>query len=316
MKSNKPAIVLVEDNVLIKNLPLEQKEYTIGRSDKCDFMIDGNEISRQHARIKFKDGRYIIEDLKSTNGTLVNGEKIERQLLKHGDEITIGDFTILFDDGQGIEGIRDETRIEKSGEETKRIEAQYKTLTEDIRGREAKEELKQYHHDRKKERQQAKYDRLTGLFNRRFFDEEIIKRINSARDTKMPLTLLFIDLDFFKKINDSFGRDKGDETLKQVARLVRAMCRQEDIVARYGGEEFVVIFSKMTADNAYPVAESIRKTIDEKTQGLLGFTVTVSIGIATFPEHAKEIKELVRKADQALYKAKSLGRNRVVRAYA
>lgn len=308
---------MVDERTLLKSLELSQKDCIIGRGDECDFILNGKEVSRQHARIKFEKDNYIIEDLNSTNSTFVNGHKINSRTLTHGDEIIIGGFTIIFDDGHGIEGVYDGTQVETPGEETKSIMMHYDALTKKLREREAADELihlRRVWKSQKKLKQLANQDRLTGLYNRRYFDKTIAERLNAAKAIGSPLSLIFIDLDHFKKINDTFGHDKGDEVLKRIAYLIRSSCRQDDVVARYGGEEFVVIFSKMTSANASAVAESIRRIIEEKSPSLLGLEVTVSIGVATYPDHAKNSTELICKADQALYRAKSLGRNRIVEA--
>ncbi len=316
MSERKPCLVLVDERILLKNFPIDKKEYIIGRANECDFVIDGKEVSRRHARIYYGNGKYKIEDLNSTNGTFVNNKKITETELKHGDEINIGNFTIIFDDGRGIEGIYDETQAESLGNETQRLIAEYKSLAEKIREREIVLNLRRYHEmvlkGRKKLAQQANLDRLTDLYNRRYFDKIFVEQFNSARKNKYPLSVLFIDIDHFKKINDNFGHDRGDEVLRGVAHIIRALCRKDDIVARYGGEEFVILFSKMDKESAVQIAESIRKVVAEKSTEIIGLKITVSIGVATDSGKLSIPQALIKSADNALYKAKSLGRNCVV----
>jgi diguanylate cyclase (GGDEF)-like protein len=126
------------------------------------------------------------------------------------------------------------------------------------------------------------------------------------------LTIIFIDIDQFKKVNDTYGHDKGDEVLRGVAQIIRALCRKDDIVARYGGEEFVALFPKMNKESARQIAESMRKIVEEKSQRIIGLRVTVSIGVATDFEKFSNTQNLIKMADNALYKSKSSGRNRVV----
>lgn len=320
MKSKNPTIVLVDDNVLLKSLTLEPKDYLIGRASECDFILNGKEVSRKHARVKFKNGSYVIEDLASANGTFVNGKRISSMVLKHGDEIMIGDFTIIFDDGKSPERITDETQLLSSGEETKSLVVHYESLTKKLREREVAEEFKEYHHkvlrSRKKLTRLANQDRLTGLYNRRYFDKAIANYLAEAQVSHAPLSLIFIDIDHFKKINDTYGHDKGDEVLKVIAQFIRSALRQEDIIARYGGEEFVVLFSHMTSDNAFVAAESLRRIVEETSSDALGFKITISIGVATYLVHAKTCEGLIREADRALYRAKSSGRNCVVKSNA
>ncbi len=315
MELKRPALYLVDEQILIKTFPLEGREYIIGRADTCDIVLNSKEVSRRHSRISFENGRYVIEDLNSTNGTEVNGQRIERQILQHGDEITTGDITLIFDDGSGIMGLKEETQCEKPGEETKSLSAHFDQVIEKTRDRSTAEAVKKMKtrllRGREELKRAAYLDRLTGIYNRRFFDDEILKRLEIAKKTTTPLSLIFIDIDFFKKVNDTHGHDKGDEVLKKTARLIQHACRQDDVVARYGGEEFVVLFSNMTLSNALNAAESIRKIIEEQTPALLQMKITVSIGVATYPNQAKDSAELIKKADQALYQAKNSGRNRV-----
>ncbi len=316
MASGNPCLVLVDERILLKNFALEKREYIIGRADECDFVVDGKEVSRRHARIYYEDGKFKIEDLNSTNGTFINGRQITRAELKHGDEINIGDFTIIFDDGRGIEGVYDETQAESAGNETQKLVAEYKSIAEKVRERDIALRLKQYHErvlkSRKRLTQQANRDRLTDLYNRRYFDKILDEQFKIAQKNIYPLSLLFIDIDHFKKINDSFGHDKGDEVLRGVAHIIRALCRKDDIVARYGGEEFVILFLKMDKESAVQIAESMRKIVEEKSTEIIGLKITVSIGIATDFKKFSNPQELIKSADNALYKAKSLGRNRVV----
>ncbi len=318
MAQGRPCLVLIEERILLKSFPIEKGEYIIGRSAECDFVLDGKEVSRRHARIFYEDGNFKIEDLKSTNGTYLNGKKIDITDLHHGDEIKIGDFTIIFDEGKGIEGIYDETQVDSAGNETQRLIAEYQSLAEKIRERDIALDLKRYHEkvlkSRKRLTQQANLDRLTDLYNRRYFDKTFEEHFNNAHQNRYPLSLLFIDIDHFKKINDTFGHNKGDEVLRGVAQIIRALCRKDDVVARYGGEEFVIIFPRMNKESAIQIAETIRKVVEKKSTEIIGLKVTVSIGVATDFRNFSRPEELIKTADNALYKAKSLGRNCVVSA--
>jgi len=318
MAQGKPCLVLIEERILLRSFPIEKGEYIIGRSAECDFVLDGKEVSRCHARIFYEDGKFKIEDLNSTNGTYLNGKRISITDLKHGDEINIGDFTIIFDEGKGIEGVYDETQVDSAGNETQRLVAEYKSLANKIRERDIALDLKRYHEkvlkSRKKLTQQANFDRLTDLYSRRYFDKVFEQQFQAAQKNKYPLSLLFIDIDHFKKINDTFGHDKGDEVLRGVAQIIRALCRKEDVVARYGGEEFVIVFSKMNKESAVQIAETIRKVVEKKSTEIIGLKITISIGVATEFGNFSRPEELIKTADNALYKAKSLGRNCVVSA--
>jgi diguanylate cyclase (GGDEF)-like protein len=157
-------------------------------------------------------------------------------------------------------------------------------------------------------------DGLTGLFNHRTFQEKLSGEFRRMQRLAGPLSLLLIDIDFFKKINDAYGHPAGDEVLRGIAAVIRETIRNIDIPARYGGEEFAAILLGTNHEGARKMAERLRKTISEKTFSLDGkeVVVTVSIGAATSPYDTGGREELVEKADQALYHAKRSGRNRCV----
>lgn len=161
-------------------------------------------------------------------------------------------------------------------------------------------------------------DGLTGLANRRHFDARLTQEWeNAARDGR-PLALLLVDIDSFKKYNDSYGHAQGDECLRQIAEvLMSAGRRQYDVAARYGGEEFALILPDSTVKNAAKRAEALRKTIMAMKiphrASVTGKVVTVSIGVAAIvPTASTQPADLITRADQALYDAKKQGRNRVV----
>lgn len=168
-------------------------------------------------------------------------------------------------------------------------------------------------------RRQALTDGLTGLFNHRSFLSHLKREVTRARRYHHPLSLLFMDLDFFKLYNDRRGHQKGDEALKRVARLLRTQMRGTDIAARYGGEEFVALLPETDAPEACVLAEQLRRSIErqleESPTDAAGAHagLTVSIGVAAFPADAASSGELLEQADRALYAAKLAGRNRVQR---
>ncbi len=163
-------------------------------------------------------------------------------------------------------------------------------------------------------------DYLTGLSNRRYFEARCQEDVAHARRHNQPLVCMFLDIDHFKHINDTFGHLTGDKVLGEIARLIRQELRNGDIVARYGGEEFVVLMPQTTSSHAHDIAERIRAALASKpVQPLPGKTipVTLSIGISALPEkHAASdatvAQEMLGGADAALYKAKQTGRNRIV----
>ena len=151
-------------------------------------------------------------------------------------------------------------------------------------------------------------DKLTGLKNRRFFQEKLEEQIALFTKMGIPFSLLILDIDRFKKVNDTYGHDVGDEVLIQLASVLTTQKREIDLAARYGGEEFVVILPNTDVEESKRLAEHLRHCV-EQTQWKVG-ALTISIGIATFTEQASD-ETLIKHADQALYSSKENGRNRV-----
>jgi diguanylate cyclase (GGDEF)-like protein len=158
-------------------------------------------------------------------------------------------------------------------------------------------------------------DELTGLFNRRHFLEQLEAECNHAQRHESPLALLMLDVDHFKLFNDGNDHLTGDAALRKVAGLMLRNTRGIDTVARYGGEEFVVILPRTSKRNAHVVAEKLRRAVERAAfdgeDVLPGGTLTVSVGVAGYPEDARETRELMERADWSLYRAKAEGRNRV-----
>ncbi len=163
-------------------------------------------------------------------------------------------------------------------------------------------------------RQIATHDGLTGIYNRRSFDTIIVSEFERAERYNRDLSLLIIDIDHFKLVNDKYGHIAGDSVLKELAAKLSGRLRSNDHLARYGGEEFVIILPETPLDMAHLFAERVRTSVGEKDFEVgnnLTAPVTISIGISSFPAQSKTVKELVHFADNALYEAKETGRNRV-----
>jgi len=158
-------------------------------------------------------------------------------------------------------------------------------------------------------------DDLTGIYNHRFFIQQLTLEVERQKRYSTPLSLLMIDIDYFKHYNDHNGHLAGDEALKAIALLIQHGVRQSDIIARYGGEEFAAILVNATREKAMEIAERVRRIIaetpfpNEKEQP--NGDVTVSVGVATFSSPISTLTDLIRKADNALYRAKRAGRNRI-----
>jgi diguanylate cyclase (GGDEF)-like protein/PAS domain S-box-containing protein len=163
----------------------------------------------------------------------------------------------------------------------------------------------------------ASHDPLTGLYNRRELEQQLDDEIVRSRRYAHPLSLLLLDVDHFKNINDQYGHLAGDEVLRQLSRLLQSSVRTVDYVARYGGEELVIVLPEIAEDEAFAMAERIRRTVQAKQISIADnkqVGVTVSIGVATFPIHGSDIPRLFKKVDEAMYLAKQRGRNRTVSA--
>ncbi|QDX80358.1 hypothetical protein B9N43_03215 [Denitratisoma sp. DHT3] len=160
---------------------------------------------------------------------------------------------------------------------------------------------------------QAIRDSLTGVFNRRYLDETLEREVARTRRDGHPLSVVMVDLDHFKTLNDSYGHLAGDQIIKTVADLLRADTRAEDVVCRYGGEEFLVVLPGMTLDHAQARAETWRERFADAELSFGDFTlrITGSFGVSSYPQHGKTPDDLTHAADSALYQAKHLGRNRV-----
>jgi len=166
----------------------------------------------------------------------------------------------------------------------------------------------------KNQRDQLKYeavhDKLTGLYNRYQLDNEGYRKFKRALRQKSNMSVVMIDIDHFKDVNDNYGHIIGDEVLKSVAKLLRTNRRVEDFVVRYGGEEFLMLLEECKAENAYTIAEHLRKEIQNLNPA--GVEVTASFGIAQLKETHVSMDRLLKDADDALYQAKENGRNQVV----
>lgn len=164
-------------------------------------------------------------------------------------------------------------------------------------------------------RSQSIRDPLTGLFNRRYMEASLEREMLRAKRNGAPMSVIMLDVDHFKRFNDTFGHSAGDAVIQEVGQLLKSNARGEDIACRYGGEEFMLILTgaplAVARERAAQIGEAIRR-LQVRRHGQPLAAVTVSLGVATYPEHCAEAKELVRIADDALYRAKRAGRDRVV----
>ena len=250
----------------------------IGRSPQAELRLDDDGISRNHARIRSETNNAWIEDMESRNGTFLNGERIKQPMELHdGDKIQVGRGTVL---RFGFQDALDESFHEN-------------LLSS------------------------ALSDGLTKLFKKRYLMDRLDSELKFAVRHETSLSLLLLDIDHFKKINDTHGHLAGDAVLTNFARVLGHAVRNEDVVARFGGEEFAIILRAIGIEPAFQMAERLRKLV-EQTSAMSSagpLKATVSIGVAGFPSSPVKLPDqLVEAADIALYRAKGEGRNCVRRA--
>jgi two-component system cell cycle response regulator len=253
---------------------LEKDRVVLGRGDKVDLRLIDDGISREHAQVVRLSGQLLVEDLGSTNGTYCNGERIQRHPLAEGDKILLGSTTIL--------------------------KFSYQDRLDEMFQRQMSES--------------ALRDGLTRAFNKRYFSERIESEFQYAARHRAPLSLIFIDIDHFKKINDLHGHQAGDYVLTQLATLLMSMLGEEEVLARYGGEEFAILARGSESAAAASLSERMCAAVAAHPFAHAGtaISVTVSIGVASaLAPGLGSAAELVARADETMYAAKRAGRNRV-----
>ena len=301
-----------------KKLFLEKnKTYRIGRLPSNDICLSEKTISKNHAVITWDGDDIILEDLNSTNSTMVNYEKIEKQKLKDSDKITIGSFNIIYRSFEEVDGM-EVNEYDSILTDTLIVENKIAKIIDEIKNNDVKtmkEKIFDLKHTINKSKEKlnflANVDTLTKLYNRKYFNDNLLKEVERAKRYKSKLCLLMIDVDYFKKFNDKYGHQKGDEVLITIASIIKNNIRVTDIAARYGGEEIVVVLPETNIENAAMVAEKIRTMVENDSQILTKVKVTVSIGAASLDKSDFDIEKIISNADSALYKAKENGRNKI-----
>ncbi len=288
----------------------KSRQYVIGRGKDADIQLPDERVSRQHASLKWSGSGFALVDLKSTNGTFVNGGNAASIRLLDGDKIRIGPHDlqyVVLSAGQDAMPEPDDTLMFERQVHQLAEEAGTKEMAEKIRA------LKRYYNQKRDSLSDMAFrDELTGLFNRRYFDQKLQEEIDRSGRYGRQVSLILCDIDKFKTFNDEFGHQKGDEVLRAVSDLLRGSCRSSDTPARYGGEEMAVILPETDADGAFRMAEKARTLIAARAGDVAGRTVTVSMGVSSFNDVNDGPAELVAAADRAMYKAKDEGRNRCI----
>lgn len=270
-KKKIPCLIVMEGINVGEVFQIEKAPVLIGRDPKCEIRIWEEGISRQHCKIERNDGSFILIDLGSTNGTTVNGEAATQVVLAEGDKIRLGEVLLRFSFQDAL----------------------------DVAHQEAMREM-------------ALRDPLTKVFNRRHFMDMIYKEINYATRVRQPLSVILLDVDYFKRINDNYGHQAGDVVLQTIAQRLSKELRVYDALARFGGEEFVVMLRGTTLENGLLLAERLRKLVENLLISYEGKTipVTISLGVATLdPDKVVTADDLIKEADQYMYKSRNKGRN-------
>ncbi len=281
----RPALVSLRGELMAVPIPLERSQVIIGRALEADVRINDLRASRLHARINSdNDARsgetvYSITDLGSTNGTLLNGELITEAQLNDGDKIVIGDHLFRFD------------------------------MLDEI-DREFQQQIHRL----------LAHDELTGLLTSKSFFSELRREAARAQSESRPFCVLMMDLDHFKEVNDTYGHLVGSKTLEETGHVIKQALRAGDVAARFGGEEFAAFLLDANYAQGLVAAERVRSAVakyafpatrHDSPATTATHSITISIGVAAFPDDATDPIQLVELADSALYRAKRDGRNRI-----
>ena len=277
----RPTIVFLTGDMLAVPIPLERETVILGRALEADVRVNDKKVSRRHAKIdalsddENDNNQYVITDLHSNSGTFVNSQPIKEAKLQNGDKIQIGGHILRFD------------------------------LLDDI-DREYQSRI----------RRLLSHDDLTGLLSSRSFFSELRREAAVAKEKKHPFCVLMMDIDYFKKVNDSYGHLTGSKTLEEIGEVITGTLRTGDVAARFGGEEFAAFLLDAELAQGIVAAERIRTDIENHDFTILKsgkpfdtHQITISIGVACFPEDSSDPIELIEMADSALYRAKRSGRN-------
>lgn len=280
----RPALVSLKGELLAVSIPLERDEVILGRALEADVRVNDSRASRLHACIKTErdpvngELRFTITDLGSTNGTLINGQLLTEATLNEGDKIAIGDHLFRFD------------------------------MLDDI-DREFQQQIHRL----------LAHDELTGLLTSKSFFSELRREAARAEAESLPFCVLMMDLDHFKTVNDTYGHLVGSQTLGEIGAVIKKALRAGDVASRFGGEEFAAFLLDADYAQGLVAAERVRSAVQDHSFPVVRqdasqvqtHRVTISVGVAAFPDDARDPIHLVELADAALYRAKRSGRNRI-----
>jgi two-component system, cell cycle response regulator len=262
-----------EPTMMTKRFPLDVGVLRIGRGSENQIILEGDSVSRRHARVEMRGDEWYVVDENSTNGTFVNDEQIKGDWrLENGDRVKVGPTIFKYLSGKDVEA--------------------------------------QYHEEIYR---MTIMDGLTGAFLKRYLVEALDKEIMRARRHERPLAFIMFDIDFFKRINDTQGHLAGDHVLKELAKVVLGRIRRDEVFARYGGEEFALLLPETSLEGALQLAEELRAKVEGSKFVFQGesIPVTISIGVALLLAAHRTAEDFIGSADEKLYQAKRSGRNRV-----
>jgi diguanylate cyclase (GGDEF)-like protein len=262
-----------EAGLLGKRFVLDGAVTRVGRGADNQIVLEGDSVSRRHAHIERRGSAWWIVDDGSTNGTYVNEEQITKEAL-----------------------LRNSDRI-KIGP----------TILKFLSGADAEAK---YHEEIYR---MTIVDGLTQIHNKRYLQEALDREVLRARRHSRDLSVVIFDIDFFKRINDQYGHLAGDYVLRELARVIQARIRRDEVFARYGGEEFVIVLPETPLIGASSLAENLRSRVQTHSFVFQSerIPVTISIGCAILTDDDKSAQDLLQRADEKLYEAKRGGRNRV-----
>ena len=260
------------------HLDLSTPAHVAGRSPEADLRIDEQSVSRKHVRFKQNNGTVSVTDLGSANGTFINDKRISREV-----KLKDGDFLRL---GTVLLKFFASNNIDG--------------IVQD------------------KIYRMATIDAGTQTYNKQYILDTLESEIRFHRSRNQPLSIIYFDLDHFKKVNDTYGHNAGDAVLRETAKVVTATIRKDDTLGRFGGEEFIVILPGTKLATCRELAERLRQAVAERIfklekdgGGVTNHRQTISLGVFELNDKITTAEELLEKADQKLYNSKTSGRNRV-----